>query len=111
METEDFVDVNNFTEADLVDKEKVKKLRCELKNLHRVLQVAFDKLGPAKDADIVVAVGNTGCGKSTMLSSILFGSDSHEKKQISVEKTIMKRDRRTKQMKEELKVIKKWVID
>ena len=46
-----------------------------------------------------------------MLSSILFGADSLEKKQISVEKVVMKRDRKTKTMKEEVKTIKKWVID
>ena len=30
---------------------------------------------------MIVAVGNTGCGKSTMLSSIIYGPDSlYEKK-------------------------------
>lgn len=89
----------------------MKKLKCNLLNIYRVLQVAFEKLEPAKDANLVVAVGNTGCGKSTMLSSILFGSDSLERKQIAVEKVVMKRDRKTKQMREEIKTIKKWVID
>lgn len=37
MESEDFIDVSSFTDADLVDKEKVKKLKCNLKNIHRVL--------------------------------------------------------------------------
>ena len=74
------IDLTDLTDQDLVDKEKVKKLKCNLVNLYRVLQVAFEKLGPAKDANLVVAVGNTGCGKSTMLTSILYGSDALEKK-------------------------------
>ena len=111
MESEDIVDVSQMTDADLVDKEKVKKLKCNLQNIYKVLQVAFETLSPAKDANLVVAVGNTGCGKSTMLSSIIFGPDCLQKTQISVEKVVMKRDRKTKQMKEEVKTIKKWVID
>ena len=77
MDAEDVaaVDAVDMTDADLIDKEKVKKLGCNLKNIYRVLQVAFKRLDPAKGANLVVAVGNTGCGKSTMLTSILFGPD------------------------------------
>lgn len=81
MDAEDAaIDATDMTDDDLVDKEQVKKLRCNLKNIHKVLEVAFKRLDPAKGANLVVAVGNTGCGKSTMLTSILFGPDSLVKK-------------------------------
>lgn len=43
-----------------------------------------------KDADIVIAIGNTGAGKSTMLNSIVFGTDilevtKSEKKKIVID--------------------------
>ena len=47
-----------------------------LKSIYDVLVVAFESLGVAKDANLVVAIGNTGSGKSTMLSSIIYGTES-----------------------------------
>ena len=73
-------DAKNYTDADLIDKEKVKRLKCNLRNIYRVLSAAFKQLSPAHGADLVVAVGNTGCGKSTMLTSVLFGADALEKR-------------------------------
>jgi hypothetical protein len=65
------------------------------------LKLVFDELEAAKGADLVLAIGNTGCGKSTMLSSIVYGPGhlSEVKKDIEIE---------TKKGK---KKIKKTVID
>ena len=84
---------------------------CNLKNIYRVLNVAFEDLGTAKDSDLIVAIGNTGCGKSTMLSSIIFGPNSLHKTTISEKKMIQTRDRKTKTTITKEKIIKKVVID
>ena len=59
-----------------LNKEVVEKMPVKLKSIYEVLIVAFEQLGVAKDADLVVAIGNTGSGKSTMLSSIIYGPDA-----------------------------------
>lgn len=75
---EDIMDVSKGN-MDYLIKENVEKLPETLKSIYDVLVVAFEQLGVAKDANLVVAIGNTGSGKSTMLSSIIYGSDSlHE---------------------------------
>ena len=56
-----------------------------------MLSAAFDTLAPAKNADLVVAIGNTGCGKSTMLSSVIFGPDSLHHTQIEEQVKVMRR--------------------
>ena len=96
---------------DLLKKSNVSKMRCELKNIYNVLKVAFETLGPADNANLVVAIGNTGCGKSTMLSSILFGPEFLENKQITEEITSMKKNFKTKQMEEVKKIKKRMVIE
>ena len=35
-----------------------------------------------KDGDLIVAIGNTGCGKSTMLTSLIYGCDSLKESRI-----------------------------
>jgi len=37
--------------------------------------VALTKFDEAKDKDIILAIGNTGSGKSTMLTSLIYGTD------------------------------------
>ena len=56
-----------------IDKESLKNKDCNLVNLAMALKLVFDQLEAAQDADLVLAVGNTGCGKSTMLSSLVYG--------------------------------------
>jgi len=94
-QTDEF-DANNASPQQLKDKECVKKLKCDLKNIYKVLNVAFEDLGEAKDANLVVAIGNTGCGKSTMLTSILFGPDALHKTTVTEQRTIQTRDRKTR---------------
>ena len=37
--------------------------------------MALTKFDEAKDKDIILAIGNTGSGKSTMLTSLIYGTD------------------------------------
>jgi len=61
-----------------------------------VLQVAFQSLQAIDGEDLLITLGNTGCGKSTMLSSLLFGPESLE---------VTKQGRRTAiEQKEEFKL-------
>ena len=48
---------------------------CNLHNIKRALELAFLELDfdQIKDQDVVLAVGNTGSGKSTMLTALIFG--------------------------------------
>jgi ABC-type dipeptide/oligopeptide/nickel transport system ATPase component len=48
-----------------------------------VLSEGFKFLHQIQGANIVLVIGNTGCGKSTMLSSLLKGPDALELKQIT----------------------------
>lgn len=44
-----------------------------------ILKAALNDLDKVDDQDLVIVLGNTGCGKSTMLNSLLLGPDSlHE---------------------------------
>ena len=42
-----------------------------------------------KGADIVIAIGNTGAGKSTMLNSLVFGTDKLEMKKTDKRKNVI----------------------
>ena len=72
-----------------IDKESLKKKDCNLINLAMALKLVFDKLEAAKGNDLVLAIGNTGCGKSTMLSSIVYGPGhlSEVKRDVEIETT------------------------
>ena len=54
----------------------VKKIKADLSNLTAVLNEAFKKLSQAKDKNIVVAIGNSAAGKSTMLTSLIYGPEN-----------------------------------
>lgn len=75
------LDKGNFEKVDdafTYKKEDVEKLHCNLSNIANVVREAFESLDAIDDHDLILAIGNTGCGKSTMLSSILFGTESLE---------------------------------
>lgn len=40
------------------------------------LKSAKEHMDFLQDGDIVLVLGNTGCGKSTMLSSLVYGSEN-----------------------------------
>lgn len=56
------------------NKSNVLNLQLNLFNLIMCLKVAFKGLQIVQNADIVLAIGNTGAGKSTMLTALVFGS-------------------------------------
>lgn len=51
------------------------KHHFSLKELKDVLNCAFDHILPKECNDIIIAFGNTGCGKSTILGSMLVGPE------------------------------------
>ena len=50
-----------------------------------ILKAALIDLEKIEDKDVIIVLGNTGCGKSTMLNSLLLGPDSLEETTIKVE--------------------------
>lgn len=61
-----------------LQKQEIIKMDISIKVLKTCLQKAFKALDLIKDFDTVLAVGNTGCGKSTMLTSLVFGPEALE---------------------------------
>lgn len=57
-----------------------------IKTVKTCLQKIFTALRQVKGRDLVLLIGNTGSGKSTMLTSLVFGPDQLEIK--SIPKTI-----------------------
>ena len=63
-------------------KESIAKMECTLANLVSILRWAFEQVRCVQNQDVVVALGNTGCGKSTMFTSLICGSQVLERKQL-----------------------------
>jgi len=68
----------------MLEKDNLVQKKCTLGNLVKVLKEAFKVLdqNQIEKADIILAIGNTGCGKSTILNSLVFGPDSLQLKKI-----------------------------
>ena len=64
------------------NKAHIEKMAINLNNLVSVLGDAFNLVNKCKFGNIVLAIGATGCGKSTMLTSLVFGAESLEKRSI-----------------------------
>lgn len=47
-----------------------------LNDMVEYLRSAKEHMDFLQDGDIVLVLGNTGCGKSTMLSSLVYGSEN-----------------------------------
>lgn len=60
----------------------VKRMPFELKNIVSVLDRAFAKIDPHCHGDLVLLLGQTGDGKSTMLAALMYGSDKLDEVQI-----------------------------
>ena len=86
-----------------IDKDSLKNMECNLVNLAMVLYKVFEQLDAADRADLVLAIGNTGCGKSTMLSSVVFGPGYLEEVTKKVPITTIKKDPKTKEEYEHTK--------
>jgi len=76
----------DLTPEQLVDKEYASRLKTDLNNITAVLGEAYKTLGQVEKKNIVVAVGNTACGKSTMLTSLIYGPDKLESKELVEER-------------------------
>lgn len=60
-------------------------MHCNLENIVTILEEAFKFLQKIEGKNIILAVGNTGCGKSTMLTSLMYGPEALEIKKIEYE--------------------------
>lgn len=68
---------------EILRKDNVIKRELSLKSIHDVLSEGFKVLRQIQGANLVLVIGNTGSGKSTMLSSLLKGPGALEQKQIT----------------------------
>ena len=76
-------DIKDLSPEDLLNKEVVKKMALSLDNMCLILEQAFKTLMNIDNANLILAIGNTGCGKSTMMTSLMFGSDALEIKKVT----------------------------
>lgn len=83
-------------------KESIAKMECTLANLVSILRWAFEQVRCVQNQDVVVALGNTGCGKSTMFTSLIYGSQVLERKQL--EETV-------RQTSGQERISRRWVIE
>ena len=63
-----------------------------LKNIVSACKEVFPILEKANDKEIVVALGNPGCGKSTMFTSLVHGAEALERKKVEYELEIPSAD-------------------
>ena len=56
-----------------------------LDNLYGYLKESFKYISVVKDSPCIIALGNTGCGKSTMFNSLIYGPECLKKKTEKVE--------------------------
>ena len=86
-----------------------------LVTLVETLTKAFQQFEAAENADIVLAIGNTGCGKSTMLSSLVDGPSSLQIKTIKEELDVLDNpestDMKSKQMQRRTTVKSRTIIE
>lgn len=59
----------------MLDKENIEQLKKQIANIAEVLKAALTKFEETKGKDIILAIGNTGSGKSTMLTSLIYGTN------------------------------------
>ena len=81
------------------------KLPLNIKTLKDCLAKAFKALDLIKGHEMIVAIGNTGCGKSTMLTSLVFGPAALEEREIINEIEIKKNGKVIKTKKKKTTVI------
>jgi ABC-type dipeptide/oligopeptide/nickel transport system ATPase component len=84
----DQIDTNTSNGIDYTDKQVVRNLQLSLENIVNVSEAAFAKISHLKEKELLLAFGNTGCGKSTMISSLVFGPDKLEMKAVPEKKMV-----------------------
>lgn len=62
--------------------ERIKETVLDLQSLHFFLEKAFAYVDIVRGGSTIIALGNTGCGKSTMLTSLIYGPEALEVKTI-----------------------------
>lgn len=73
---------------DYSDKNVVKELNLTLDNIVKVSKAVFPKIQEARDKTLILACGNTGCGKSTLITSLVFGPNMLEEKRVQSIRTL-----------------------
>ena len=69
--------------------------KCSLENLVYTLDPAYKLLEQYKGRSLVLCFGTTGCGKSTMLNSVVYGSDCLQKTVLKEEMTLRNGETKT----------------
>ena len=54
----------------------VSNLRCSVDNIIKTVRPAFVNIDALKGRSLVLCLGTTGCGKSTMLNGLLYGVET-----------------------------------
>lgn len=76
--------VDSVSSSIHLDKESVLKLEPSLDNIISICQAGLQNLNKIKDKDLLLILGNTGSGKSTLMSSLAFGPDNHKVGKVKV---------------------------
>ena len=63
---------------DYTNKAVVRLLEPTLENIVKVSEAVFPYITAAKGQELMLACVNTGCGKSTLITSLVFGADQLE---------------------------------
>ena len=62
--------------------EEITKMECNFENLIPLLDLIFETFNMVDGADLLLTIGNKGSGKSTMINSLMYGSQSLEEKSL-----------------------------
>ena len=89
----DETDDENPFDAALLTKEMVKAQKFTLRNLTKFLNIAIKGLKQIEGSDdLIMAIGNTGCGKSTLITSLIYGPEALEEKMIEIPIQVVQSD-------------------
>ena len=66
----------NSLMLETIQADNVAKQECNIGNLIEILRSAFKIIDNEKDQNIVTCIGNTGSGKSTLMNSVVYGTES-----------------------------------
>lgn len=80
-------------------KKDVLKMDKNLDSLTKILEEAFKTFDESKLDNVVMAIGNTGCGKSTLMGSMILGPDKLERRKIEKKNVIDYKDNVPKVLK------------
>lgn len=99
-----FNQVEGFNIA--LEREAVEQMKCTLPNLvHCLKQIFIDLNERIKDANVILTVGLTGTGKSTLVNSMVLGPDSLHSVTLEEDVRIKRRDGTIMTKKKKRKVI------